>query len=481
MKEEKLNYFELKNRSGIVFFILFVASAFLILIGLPLFQKGTFIDGVLYKTVAWNYANDQSTFWKMKFTDTCMDLFCEQPPLYFFMLGSFYKLLGTNYIVDRIFTFLLFILMMFMVRAVVVQRLSRPNYFTTLCALLLISIPVFCWSFVNQVIEPLVCFLTVISVYLFIRYLNTTRTFYSILFSGTVILLFLTKGFQSCFIIGLPVFYTLLSSPYKREWISWFTFAAIVASVGLYCIIRFYDPAAEWFSCYYNSRLLLTMRNTGSTTDYHAEIIVRFFTELIPCFIILILAFVMLKHKYQIRMKFAMHMFWADKLAVALLFTSLLGSLPYAISLVQRGFYLLPAFVCFIMSLVFGFKRYWLLIFSNVDQLTKHLASRLLIIILFICSLIYSLINFNHYKRDEALLSDVAAISPFLKTGEQLLVDSDMWNYFSLHGYLYMSKNVSLTQDSANTRYMVARKTDPQAEKNIQGLMTKEIDLVKLK
>lgn len=436
---------------------LFLFSAFIILILLPLFQQGTFIDGQLYKTVAFNDAIGAACFWNMKYTQTCMPFFCEQPPLYPFLLGGFYKLFGTHYLVDRLFTLLLFIVFIGLMKLIVKQLFKNTSFYSGLLFFLMISVPVWCWSYVNQVIEPLVCVFTAMGILCFIRYLSSKKTIYIFLFAAAVYLSFLSKGFQSCFLIGLPAVYAMVSK-FKKGVLGFVIVAGAALLVMLGLTLRFYQPAIAWFDCYYNARLVLTMQNIGNTTDDHFEIIVRFFTELIiPVFTLLfLLAYLKRSKKYPL--KFAFKNFAASRLAVVLLITALLGSFPYAISLVQRGFYLIPSFICFLLALVYGFKRYWLLLYAFVFKIAAHKISRMALPLIFAGSVFYFCYACTGYKREEALLKDIALILPHLKQSDTVAIDGDLWNYFNLHSYLYIGKQVNLTTDWKNRQFLITNK-----------------------
>jgi len=465
-----------KNKYPWLFLII---SATIILVLSPLFQKGTFIDGMLYKTVAYNFAHNLSTFWQMKFTDTSMVFFCEQPPLYFYLLGSIYKLLGDTYLVDRIFTLLLFLLLLLILKLIVNKLFKRPDFYFLLSVFFVLSISVICWSYANQIIEPLVSVFTLLGILITIHYIQSQRIFYIFLFFINLYLLFLSKGFQSCFIIGFPVIYFLLARFRNYKIFIFFIIAAIFIS-GLTVFLNFYKPAEAWFNCYYNTRLILTMNNVGYTTNNHFEIIGRFFSELmIPLIVVLIVcAFIVFKKRYPLRL--ILKNFWSNKVALALLLTSFLGSFPYAVSLVQRGFYLIPAIHCFLLALLFGLKRYWLFLYLFTIQLASNFIFRIsMAIVLLICITLF-FCQFGAYKREKELNEDVVAMLPYIQKRDTVLIQGDMWNYFSLHALLYMGKQINLSTQQTNQKYFICKKMSPgilPSDYTKLNLNTSELDL----
>lgn len=477
--ENKQTLDSLSDKSSFYPWVYFIGAAFVFLILAPLFQQGCFIDGMLYKTVAYNYSEGLSSFWTMKFTNSSMTQFCEQPPLYFFLLGNFYKIFGDYYLVDRFFTLLLFLTFAFALNLIFKRLFKKPQPYFVLGIFILLSIPVYCWSYVNQIIEPLQCVLVALGILFFIRFRDSGKSLFILLFALVLFALFLGKGFQSCFIIVLPISYTLISKLEKRNY--YFTILSGIIFLGiLFCCFWLNNPAKSWLDCYYQARLVLTLNNVGNTTDNHFEIIGRFFSELIVCLTILALLFAYLRFKKQYAFRFVLTNFFSNKLAFALLITSFFGSFPYAISLVQRGFYLIPSFVCFILAVVYGFRRYWLYFFLFLKKITSTRVSRFIFILLALVSLFYFCISFKDYKRNEELLKDIDLILPYLKKGETISIEAERWNDFSLHSYMYMDKQVSLSINEKNAFYSIRSKDIPllngDSLKKI-NLNTKEIDL----
>ena len=437
--------------------ILFLLSAVVLIIITPLFQKGTFIDGLLYQTVAYNASQHQATFWNMKFTDTSMSFFCEQPPLYFELLSWYYSLIPNRWWADHLFTLSLLILLIVFLAQLFKSLPVKTSAPTSLSLLFLVSIPVFCWSYANQILEPLVCIEMVLAIWLFVRYLKSPNLWLAVLFGGNIVLLFLSKGFQSCFIIALPLCYAVLHK-FRKDLLVFSALASVIALILIGGLIFFYAPAKAWFQCYYQSRLVLTMNNVGATTDSHFEIIGRFFSELIPVFILLLFAFLWLINKYRLSIRHILRHFSANSLALALLMVSFLGSFPFALSLVQRGFYLLPALLCFVLSLVIGFSRYWQLMYHHLQTALTRVWLRSAVVLIFFGSMTISVFTIGEYKKDESLLEDLALIEPLLNQGDTLGVSESLWNNFSLHAYLYMDKQVNLIGSEQQPAYQLTPK-----------------------
>jgi 4-amino-4-deoxy-L-arabinose transferase-like glycosyltransferase len=432
-------------RSPTFTWTLLLTGAAILLIVIPLFQKGCFMDGLLYQTVAYNYSIGEAGFWKMKFTNTSMPFFCEQPPLYFYMLGNLYNAFGAGFLTDRLFTLSLLLLTLLLCHfAFRYQIAAGAGYFPLFCFFAL-TIPIISWTYDNELIETLVNFLVLTAIILYIFFLRRGGLFFMLLFAVVVILLFLAKGFQSCFIVLLPFVSMGISQPGKYK--------AIIAVIGTLLLfslfMAFYAPAEEWFRCYFSSRLKLTFRNQGATTDYHAEILIRFLTESIVPLVSLFVLILYLRIKKAYPVRFVLRNFYSHRLAFSLFICSMAGVIPFSLSLVQRGFYLVPAFICFLMALVLGMKRYWLIALVPLARFDGRPAFRFSVYAFFVFTIVFLIQSGGSYKREEDLDRDTNAMLPYLKKGETVAVEPFLWNHFSLHSILYRKRQVSLSPDTS--------------------------------
>ena len=460
--------------------LLFVLSAFLVLIITPLFQKGSFIDAMLYKTVAYNFSTGNGTFWSMKYTNTSMQFFCEQPPLYPALLGSFYSWLGTHYLVDRFFTFLQLIILFAFIWRICKKLFSHHNNYFLLVSFFLVTVQVFCWTFANQVIETLVILICAIALDVFLDFNKRGRLLSLVMFAIFILLLFLAKGFQSCFLLVLPLTYYALNKNLKKPFL-YYTVAILIVLGLIWALLVYFVPAVKWYQCYYQARLVLTMQNVGATTRHHYDIVLKFFVEaLVPLLITAgLVLYLKIKKQYPLRLLFQKII--KNTFAISFLITAMAGSLPFALSLVQRAFYLVPAYLSFSLFILIGFKPYWYFWFRGIARFFSKKGVQLASFFLFTLALIYFLVSVHTYKREEPLASDLEIISPYFKKGDKVMIRSDVWNYFNLHSCLYMQKEVSLSAEHTFSGFLIAYKSDPVSDEKGQvkkiNLPTRELDL----
>lgn len=408
-------------------------------------QKGIFIDGLLYKTVAFNYSQGDGSFWRMKFTNVSMNPFYEQPPLYFFINGLFYKIFGASLFADRFFTLTLLLFNLVLFKKISKILFEQNQTLFIILILFLLSVQVLCWSFVNQMIETLVLLFVVLALFLFLKSMKQSMSqsiIYSFLFGLCIPLLFLTKGFQSCFVIVLPFFHSVLFR--SKQSFRFFIIASLVATISLGLLLFQHPPSSEWFSHYFQKRLLASLNNVGATTDNHFEIIFRTFSELIFPIVLIVVLYV----------RFRTLKVNPDKIGFVLLLTAVAGSFPFAVTLEQRGFYLVPSFPFYILGTIVIFKEHLGFFYLKMNDFFSKKFMAPAIYLIFSGSVLYLALSFTIYKRDENLIRDLAVLKEHLPENDTVSILEETWNNVPLHGYLYMSKKLNL-EVNTNHAYLI--------------------------
>ena len=449
-----------KTNSGYLFLFSFL-TVFIIT---PLFQKGVFGDGLMYLTVAFNRFKGYGSFWEQRYSETSMSFFCEQPPLYFESLGWFYKFFGGAEIAEKIFTLVLLFLIVILISAIW-NRLNandkKYKQISWLPSVLLLIIPIFSWTYSNQVIETMVVPLSLLVFYLhliFIKTDNNMKKFVS--FFGIIVLLFLlllTKGAQSVFLLGALFLAGITIEKKNLKKLILQNILLVIIFSGI-CVTVFLsnEKARFWTENYFHKRLVATFNHVGATANYHAEIIVRYFSELIPVFVLLLIISVYFKIKYKYFFSIQWENFKKNKTALWLILISLSASFPMALTLEQRGFYLTPSFPFVVLGLALLYKKYFYILLSKVfvgrEKIIFGIAG------VFMLGGILFFFQFkNNYKRDEGMIKDVELLKKIIPYGEIIGIDQSVWNTFSLHSYLNKENNNSLLV-SDTTKFFVQDK-----------------------
>ncbi len=444
------------------FFLFFIICSTIIT---ALYKHGLFGDGLMYLTVAFNRFKGYGNFWHQHYSKTAMPFFCEQPPLYFETLFGFYKLFNGQEYAEKIFTiFLLALSVLF--TALIWNNLNKNTkiykQLSWLPSFLLLTVPVYNWAYCNQVIETMVVPLCLLEFYVLLLLLEDKRKLNYILLFGSIILismgLLITKGIQSIFLLAAPFLFFLLNKPKgkKAVLVGILTTAFFIGT----CVLLYYnnDGTKDWVSCYVNKRLVATFNHVGATTTYHAEIIIRYFTELIPVllFFIVISIYLKIANKYSFQLQ--LKNLFSDKNNLWLFLISVSASLPLAVTLEQRGFYLVPSFPFVIMALTNMYKRY---IFYFLGKLFYNKqVTNISLVVLSLSSVIFFFTQYKTYKNDEGMLKDITRLKKIIPYGQTIRIDSSMWNMFALHSYLkkYNDNNLSITD--TNTTYFILNKNN---------------------
>jgi len=451
-------------------FTMFLLSAVIIVIVAPLLQQGVFMDGMLYKTVAHNYAKFHNAFWNMKFTDVSMNPFQEQPPLFFYLTGNWYRVFGESLPSDRVFTLVCLTLAVYFLHRICLRMFSTDM--TAATCFMLLCIPVIHWTFVNQVIETVV---TPLTLGCFVLVMTPAESSLKAAVKGIalgclLILLFLTKGFQSCFIIVAPFFFYFIKN--EKAALTTGIVASVILIAGLWILIFKYDPSSEWFKGYLNKRLRASLEGVGATTTYRAEILIRIITEMILPVLITAGTILFYKKKDTGNIN-------ETKNAWIFLLTGLCGTVPFAITFEQRGFYLVPGLPFLVLAII-AFAAGPVI---RVQEQTKKFFSRkgpaIVVTLLLAISLLYMIYSPHLYKREEDLITDLEKMKPYLKADDTLSIDEEMWNYTSVHAFLYMQNQVNLSDRTLHKFYLHDREhqTEPKAGYKIIVLPTRKFQL----
>jgi hypothetical protein len=239
-----------------------------------------------------------------------------------------------------------------------------------------------------------------------------------------------------------------------------------------------YGPSAAWFDHYYHKRLMASLEGVGATTTYHAEIIVRIFTELIPVFILILLAWLISRKKIS-----AQENTKDKRLSAALLLIAVSGSFPFAITLEQRGFYLVPSLPYYILGLSLLFNQHLLFFQQKIISLLQLKWVSIAVLILFPGAMAYWIISPTRFKRDESRIPDLKFINPYLRQGDTVSVDESMWNDTALQAYLYMQKKVSVEGNNDHNLFIHDREHGPGPDAGYEkvNIPTLQYDLYRRK
>jgi len=268
-----------------------------------LIQDGMFQDALLYSCVSHNLANGIGSFWFLQYSALNLEgipSFHEQLPFVFFIQSLFYKVLGDSLYVERFYTFLMILLNIFLINKIWKTIFKNNTHYSSLgwfAIVLWAIIPLTFWTYRYNMLENTVSVFVLTSVLISLKavQLKTKNTIYWITSGLLIFFASFSKGIPGLFPVTFPILYWLTVK--KIDFKKAVLYSLILVSVPLiiYLALIAFPVSRESLSIYFFERLL-GRTESMPTADYHFEIIVRLFMELIP---ILIIVTIILITKYR--------------------------------------------------------------------------------------------------------------------------------------------------------------------------------------
>jgi len=454
---------ELNNKQSTIhlFFWVFTIGVAFILTLPTLVQDGMFMDGVLYTAVSHNLANGLGTFWFPTFSYNNLagiqGSFHEQPPLVFGIQAVFFKLFGDSLYVERFYVFVTLLLNIFLIKKVwqyIFKENEAYKKLAWLPVLLWITIPVCFWSYSNNMHENTVSIFILLAVLFQLKAFNPNenKTWLNIGISGVFIFLAsLSKGIPGLFPTVVPMVFVFRNQLSFKKAITYCIVLFLIIAV-IYGLLLLNANANKSLSNYFFLRLLKRVNDVHTTTSYF-ETLWRLFQEsaaLIALTIILKLSTKkILPQEKQI-----------NTLGFTFLAIGLVGVLPLMLTLVQKGFYMVPA----LPFIAIGFA---VLMVSPINLfIAQKLANsnflmpiKIVFIALALFSIIFPVLKIGGFSREEEKLIDIHHMGTLLPKHEVINCPQELLEDWSLQTYLSRYYFISLDINTEHN-YFLCNKED---------------------
>ncbi|MBN2669378.1 MAG: glycosyltransferase family 39 protein [Bacteroidales bacterium] len=423
---------------------LIVLSLFLIAVSPDLWSDGMFLDGVTYADVALNISEKNGSIWDLHYSSTLFPQFNEHPPLGMYLLSLFYKVLGESIIVERIFSFFTIITSSLILQLIWTKiAIKKYHNLGFIPIFLFLTVPVVMWATKNNMLENTMMVFTNFSLLMMVKSVEQPlkKSIISIcIASFTLMLAFLTKGPTSLYLLSFFFWFGLFNDKtLVKRFIFRDTFLLLSFLVLSFALLFLFIPEAyESFQRYINKQVVGSLENVV-TVDTRFFIVKRFFSELIPMLIILVLVLIFNRKNIKNISK---------KWVFILLALSFSGILPIMISMKQSGFYILTVYPIVAIAIA-------LIITPSISPFFEKLGSNKKIItsvaiILFIGALIFSNYQTNKIGKDKEMLTDIYKIINFLDNQKTIGVSKSLSSNWAAHAYFYRLKRVSLDANNEN-------------------------------
>jgi 4-amino-4-deoxy-L-arabinose transferase-like glycosyltransferase len=380
----------------------------------------------------------EGNFWQPVYM---RDYFYEQPPLIFGLQSLFFRLLGESIYVEKIYSFLVFIVSAFLItktwKLLFKDNDALKNY---------TWLPLLCWclntcvifAYPNNLLDTNMAFFDLLAFYFFMKaiYANAKKWFYFSLVSICVILAFFTKGPVGLFPVAFPFIYYLVYN--KKKIGSGLLLSLVIASIAalIFGLILQYDSAYVFFKTYFQQQILdsfLGKREKVSSILGHFQIFVWLFSYLLPVLAVLLIALIFQRRKHA--------MFKIEtsqkKLFLFLLLIAISASFPISLSIKQRAFYLIPSFIFYALAfavLLLPYVQRFVVENANFTRLRDKLFRPLQIAV--VLSIFYNIFIFGKTNRDETVIQNTKILSGYLAPGEKIGICLPLYKDWQFKAYL---------------------------------------------
>ena len=222
-----------------------------------------------------------------------------------------------------------------------------------------------------------------------------------------------------------------------------FFFALILFAVPavFYLVLILIPESRESLSIYFFDRLLRRVADVP-TADTRFETLFRLLAELIPVFIFCALAILFTR-----RSKIKSNLLENANTALLFIAIGLSGTIPLMLTMVQKGWYMVPAFPYFAI----GFAALICpSISSAIERIdykgAKYKYFKVFGLVVFACCILGISMQIGKVSRDPDLISDVHKIGNNCEKFSVLTVPPEMYKQydFVLQGYLVRYFNISI-------------------------------------
>jgi 4-amino-4-deoxy-L-arabinose transferase-like glycosyltransferase len=432
-----------------------------------LIQDAMFQDAVLYSAVSHNLSIGFGTFWFPQYSTLNLEgipSFHEQPPLFFGIQAIFYKILGDSRYVERFITVVMLLLHVVLMNEfwkIIFQNQPTYKKLGWLPALFWILIPICFWSFRNNMIENTLSVFTLCSVLIGYKTIQKTAKNNVFAWCTAGFCLFLAsfcKGVPGLFPIAFPLLYWAITRNITLKQSLSYTFWLLAVPVVCYGLFLLHPESRQSLSIYFFERLIRRV-NVMPTADYRLEIVWRLFTELLP---ILLLSMAILF--FSSKEKRLATIAESKKTVLLFLVIGLSASFPLTLTMVQKGWYLVPSFPYFALAFsvlivpIIASKNYF-----TDNQAIKYPKIAILLPVLMLLGIFYAtFLQKDKIDREAATLTDVykiGAIVPKFSTVTVPLAQYDQYN-FVLQGFFVRYFNISISPYQQYDYFLKEKKSD---------------------
>lgn len=425
----------MKTRLPIILIITAIAAS----LWLPnLGTYGMFMDGVINASVAKLYAEGTGSFFHLQEQYYANGSYVGHPPLAFALQAGFFKVFGTAFYLDKVYSVLCALLQLLLIKwlwntIVPNEKLKRMSW---LACLLWVLSPIISWGYSSNLLENTMTLFTTLALIAIATYTSKGKYLVGLAFAAALFTFgaILCKGPVGLFVLAAPLVLIGTSEHYtlRKALLFMMAYGGMLAAMALGLWLL--PNGQALVKAYLSEQLKPSMSIAdGNTLAKRLVLLPNLLKALIPMLAIVVLALIAPK-------KLAKGITNTQtKLALRYILLGLCGTLPILLSNKQSAFYVIPAMPVFAI----GFA---LLSVDVVAAITERIFTRKVLlgigglsVIAIIAFAVMGIQNYGTYLRDQDKLTDAAELHSFIDNAAKV---SDPQHHFidEYHFKAYLSR-----------------------------------------
>lgn len=418
------------------------------------------MDGTQYAIVSRNAAEGIGSFWFPQLSPSWYRAgsanFMEQPPLFYWLESTVFRLVGDTIYAERIFCLICLLMSVCLLRAnwrIINHAQPQFSGYWWLPATMFLVTPTVFWSFRNNMIEMVVTVMVLATSYFSLRSIIFRNIWMAIpaalfLFFGS-----LCKGIPALFPMVFPLVWYVTNRRNKTAPSSILHTGILIFIPALIytLLIVFSSQAAESLKFYFFERLIGRI-SVEPTVDNRLAIFIGFARELLVM-VLLWLAVRLLRRKTEPNLN-------RRGMILFLLLSGFLGVAPLALTPVQRVFYITPAMPFFAMALAVDMVQPIDKLIYAISNKTKR-ALDLIALASVLTLVLFTIFNFGNTSRDREVLADVHAISSVVPSNGEINASFSIYSKWDLQFYLLRYHRIIVRADTNDrSDYLLKEKNE---------------------
>ncbi len=439
-----------------IFWILLLSLIFFIYIQ-AVVQQGLFFDGLIYSTLANNISQGIGTVYDPRISKFYFQHFYEHPTLAIYLESIFFKVLGSSYYVERVYSLSIFLLVLTLIVKfwkTIYSESNENQKFSWLVVLLFLPLPMVFWVFTQNMLEGTLTMFSLASTYLLYKAMIhkdfKIQVCLIMIASLLIVAAFFSKGPVGVFPL-VTIFIYYLATKKIRLQQSMILTLLLFLSVSIVFFLLMQDESLYLSTKHYlNQQVIASLQGLRPTVTNRLSIVMDLLKVIIPITLLSIIVFLFTRKKVQQDKE-------KQKVGIFFILVGLSASLPIVLSTKQYGFYLVPSLPYFslgISIIIFPYVKYLFYKIKKPIYLIGFVYTLLLV------SVLFTGFKINTYSRDQVLLTDLQCIAKEIGKDRIIHIDRNMSRDIQLNTYFMRYYNIELDSKNEYKYYLRYKKSN---------------------